>query len=241
MHFSLVIPAYDEADRIEETLRKATAYLAAQDYDSEIIVVDDGSRDETAQLARAFCGGEGPGVIVHSLERNRGKGYAVRHGMMNMARGDYRVFFDADSSTPIEEVEKLWPRFSDGADIVIGSRSLDRSLVEVRQRPMREAMGRVFNLFLRLLRITHFRDTQCGFKGFTKAACETVFPRQTIERFSFDAELLYIARKQGLAIDEVAVRWYNNPHSRVNPFSDASRMFFDLLTIRIKDFQGRYD
>jgi len=239
VHLSLVIPAYNEEHRIGETMRHVLDYLKAQPYDAEVIVVDDGSIDATQRIVEAFRSAEVPAVSVVSLPENRGKGYAVYTGM-SQARGAYRVFYDADASTPIEELGRLWPRFEAGADVVIGSRELPDSDVQVRQRWYRQTMGRVFNVFLRLLGITRFKDTQCGFKGFSARACDVVFPRQTIHRFSFDAELLYIAQKHGLRVDEVPVCWRNSSRSRVHPLFDASRMLFDLLTIRAKDILGRY-
>ncbi len=241
MHLSLIIPAYNEERRLGETLRRTLDYLDAQPYAAEIVVVDDGSTDGTAGIiasagekarpTRLACTGYGT---------NRGKGHAVRTGMLEKATGDFRVFFDADGSTPIEELEKIWPRFEDGADIVIGSRALPQSEIVIRQAWCRESMGRAFNVLLRLLGLTQFKDTQCGFKGFTRKACELVFPRQTVQRFSFDAEILYIARRLGLRIDEVPVRWLNNPESRVHPVSDSARMAFDMASIRLRDLLGLY-
>ncbi|MBI4556183.1 MAG: glycosyltransferase family 2 protein [Candidatus Hydrogenedentes bacterium] len=235
MHLSLVIPAYNEEKRIGETLRGACAYLAAQQYNSEIIVVDDGSRDAT----RALVEREFPRIRVVSYQPNCGKGHAVKKGMM-AATGDFRVYFDADASTPIEELEKLWPRFEAGADIVIGSRALPNSDVQLHQTWYRENMGRFYNVILRTLGLTRFRDTQCGFKGYTAPATQIVFPRVTFSSYSFDAEALFIAELHGLRIEEVPVRWINSPHTRVNPITDASRMLRDILTIRQKARQGQY-
>ena len=167
MHLSVVIPAYNEEDRIIATMERVLAYLAEQPYDTEVIVVNDGSEDRTAEVVEGFRGGDHPGLRLVTLPRNRGKGYAVRLGMLDEASGSYRVFYDADGSAPIEELAKLWPHFEDGADIVIGSRALPDSDVQVHQAWYRETMGRIFNLMLRGVRLTHFKDTQCGFKGFT--------------------------------------------------------------------------
>lgn len=235
MHLSLIIPAYNETGRIEKSLRLAQSYFASRDYTSEIVVVDDGSTDGTGKLVRAAF----PEVRLIAYTPNRGKGRAVKEGML-AATGAYRVFYDADASTPIEELGKLWPLFDAGADVVIGSRSLPESQVEVHQAWYRENMGRMYNRALRLLGLTRFPDTQCGFKGFTAAACETVFPRQTIDHFSFDAELLYIAAKHGLRIEQVPVRWVNEPHSRVNPVWDALQMLSDLRLILRNDRRGAY-
>ncbi len=235
MHLSLIIPAYNEAQRITVTLRLVTAYIQAQSYSSEILVVDDGSTDGTAEAVEQ----EFQGIQVIHYEPNRGKGHAVRTGML-AATGAHRVFFDADASTPIEELEKLWPRFEDGADVVIGSRALPDSQIEVPQPRYRTLMGNIFNIFVQCWGLRGIPDTQCGFKGFSARAVQTIFPRQTIERFSFDAELLYIAKKHGLRIDQVPIRWLNSPHTTVNPITDASRMFTDLLAIRARDLMGRY-
>jgi dolichyl-phosphate beta-glucosyltransferase len=235
MHLSLVIPAYNEALRIGTTLEQVRSYLARQDYDSEIIVVDDGSRDETAAVVGTF-----EGVRLVRLDRNRGKGAATRRGMLTEAKGAYRFYYDADASTPIAEVETCWPRFAAGAEIVIGSRALAASRIEIRQAWYRQSMGRVYNVILRSMGLTPFLDTQCGFKGFTARAVEICFSRQTLDGFSFDAELLHIAALHGLRIDEVPVRWLNSPKSRVNPVTDSTRMFFDLLRVRANAAAGRY-
>ena len=240
LHLTLVIPAYNEAERIGESLRRTLSYLGSQDYASEVIVVSDGSTDGTPRIVQECMGGPGPELHLVDLPENRGKGHAVRVGMQQ-GQGVYRVFSDADASTPIEELEQFWPLFDDGAGVVIGSRALPESDVQVHQAWCREGMGRTFNLLLRLLGLTRFHDTQCGFKGFTAQACEIIFPRQSIERFSFDVELLYIAQRHGLRIEEVPVRWINSSQSRLNPVTDSARMFLDLLRIRRNRALGRYD
>ena len=237
---SIVIPAYNEATRIESTLVHVLRYLESQDYPSEVIVVDDGSTDATFGVVRNMRTPNRTPIRVHQLKSNQGKGAAVKAGMSELARGDYRLFYDADASTPIEEVGKIWPAFEAGADIVIGSRSLPESRVEVHQAPYREFMGRTFNRILKALRLSSFIDTQCGFKAFTARATQCVFTRQTVERFSFDVELLFIAEKHGLRIQEIPVRWINSRASRVNPVRDSIRMFWDLLLIHYRSSQGRY-
>lgn len=240
MHLSLIIPAYNEAERIGDTLEKAAAYFAKQPYVAEIVVVDDGSTDATSQLVEEYAKECPVTLLLETLPENRGKGYAVRTGILQRATGSYRFFYDADASTPIEELDKCMPLFDAGADIIIGSRALPDSVIQVRQAWYREHMGRCFNMLEKMLGLTVFKDTQCGFKGFTAAAAECCFSRQTIERFSFDAELLYIAQKHGLKTMELPVKWLNSPKSRVNPLTDATRMFFDLLVIRANDLAGRY-
>ncbi len=236
VYLSLIIPAYNEAGHLRATLRTAREYFEKQTYSAEIIVVDDGSTDGTADVAQATL----DDVRVISYQPNRGKGHAVKTGML-AATGDYRVFYDADASTPIDQLEKLWPQFEAGADIVIGSRSMPGSQVEIHQSWMRENMGRAFNRLLRMFNLTSFPDTQCGFKGFTAAACEVVFPRQTINGFAFDAELLFIAIKHGLRVEQVPVKWINCPDSSVHVATDAPRMLAELLTIRAKNARGLYE
>jgi dolichyl-phosphate beta-glucosyltransferase len=159
---------------------------------------------------------------------------------MLAATGEYRLFSDADGSTPIDELAKLWARFEDGADIAIGSRALPDSDIETHQPWYRENMGRAFNGMLRTLGLTQFHDTQCGFKAFTGSAAELVFSRQTLDGFAFDAEILYIAQLHGLRVDEIPVRWINCPHTRVNAFTDSARMFAEMLQIRQNAWRGAY-
>ncbi len=236
MHLSIVIPAYNEEARIVDTLDQLTAYLERQDYDWEIIVVDDGSTDQTVKTVENQ---HARNTRVLSYQPNRGKGHAVRTGMDD-ATGEYRVFYDADASTPIDQVEKLWPMFDAGADIVIGSRSMRDSDVQVHQAWYRENMGRIYNVLLRLLGLTRFPDTQCGFKGFTQHACGVVFPRQTIEGFAFDAELLHIGRIHKLNIAQVPVTWINSPHTTLNATTDSAGMILETIRIRWNALLGRY-
>jgi dolichyl-phosphate beta-glucosyltransferase len=233
---SLVIPAYNEERRIAITLDRILSYLARQDYDAEILVVDDGSLDTTAELVRALY----PKMNVISYTPNRGKGHAVKIGML-AATGGYRVFYDADGSTPIDELDRMWPCFDAGADIVIGSRSLPESDVQVRQHYIRESMGRTFNKFVKTLLSLPFVDTQCGFKGFTARSARIVFPRQQRNRFSFDAELLYIARKHHLRVHELPVCWINSPHSRVKIVRDSFDMVRGVCRIRLNDLARKYE
>lgn len=232
---SIVIPAFNEAERIGDTLRLFCVYLDAQDYAYEIIVVDDGSSDDTQAAAKAAF----PDVGIVSYGGNRGKGFAVRKGL-EAARGDVRFFADADGSTPIEEIEKFWPLFDDGADIVIASRSLPESDVRVHQAWYRENMGKIFNTILKMLALTPFADTQCGFKGFTAEACAVILPRLRIDGFAFDVEQLFVAAKHGLRIEEVAVTWINSKRTTVNPILDSAKMIIESVYIRLNAIIGRY-
>ena len=235
MKLSLIIPAYNEEVRIGDTLAAVFEYLSKQEYTWEVIVVDDGSQDGTAEIAKQAKAD----IQVIAYQPNRGKGFAVKTGMQ-AAKGEIRVFFDADASTPIEEIEKLWPQFDDGADVVIGSRVLPDSDVEVHQAKCRELMGKTYNLMLRCMALTSFRDTQCGFKAFTAESSNIIFPKQTIDRFGFDCELLHIAKIHALRIEQVPVRWINSPASRLHPIVDSIKMFQDLVSVRLKAFRGIY-
>jgi len=235
---SIVIPAYNEEARLLPSLQKIQDYLAGCDYDYELIVVSDGSSDRTAAAARSWCPVGFPLSVIDRKE-NRGKGYTVREGF-ERARGRYVLFSDADLSTPIEEVEKLLPFFPEGYDMVIGSRSLRESRILVHQPPHRELMGKIFNRLVRTLTVGGLSDTQCGFKCFSQPAVRKVFPLCRIDGFAFDVEILYLARKLGLRIKEVPIRWIDSPRSTINPLGDSIRMFRDVLQVRLNDWKGKY-
>lgn len=230
---SVIIPAYNEEARLGGTLREVFDYLGTQPYSWEVLVVDDGSRDRTVAIAEEIAASpEARGRLrVVRNPQNLGKGGTIKHGMRE-ARGAQRLFTDADNSTPIEEVAKLRAALAEGFDVAIGSRALASSNVEVHQPWYREMMGRTFNLMVRALVLPGFKDTQCGFKIFTAAAAEAVFPRQRLQGFSFDVEVLYLARRAGFRIKEVGVRWIDSPASRVHPLRDATKMFIDIVRIR---------
>jgi dolichyl-phosphate beta-glucosyltransferase len=235
---SIIIPAYNEESRLPATLHTVTQYLSAREWRfREIIVVDDGSKDATVAAAEAFQQ-QGHPVRILKNPGNRGKGYAVRHGMLE-AQGDWVLFSDADLSTPIEEFEKLYAAVSDSVLIAIGSRALDRSLIGVHQSQFRERAGQVFNFAMRLALRLDIRDTQCGFKLFRRDAARAIFSRQKLERFGFDAEVLFIARKLGLRAAEVPVRWNNVEGTKVSMWSGA-QSFLDLITIRYNAARGNY-
>jgi dolichyl-phosphate beta-glucosyltransferase len=236
---SVVIPAYNEATRLPATLEKVTRYLATRGMEfAEVLVVDDGSTDDTAAQAETFAAGCA-NVRVLRNPGNRGKGYAVRHGMLE-ARGEWRLFTDADLSSPIEEIESLWKAAqSKGADVAIGSRALNRALIFAHQPKYREFAGRFFNLAMRMAVGLPFRDTQCGFKLFSMRAAETAFSRQRLERFGFDVEVLLIARLQGFRIEEVPVKWGHVEGTKVSTWNGA-QSFLDLLVIRLNQLAGKY-
>ncbi len=234
---SVVIPAYNEQERIEATIRRTLEYLAGRGFGFEVIVADDGSRDETALRVEALARGDRRLSVIR-LPQNRGKGAAVRTGVL-ASRGVRVLFMDADLATPIEELEKLDPYLEQGYDVAIGSRGLTESDIRQRQPFPRELMGRTFNLIVRSLLLGGFRDTQCGFKLFTRAAAQELFGAQTLDGFAFDVEVLLLAKDRGYRIREVPVVWYHAPNSKVSPITDASRMFADLVRLRARRLAGR--
>jgi dolichyl-phosphate beta-glucosyltransferase len=239
MVYSLVIPAYNESARIGATLDRVLSHIASQQWDAEVIVVNDGSQDDTAAIVRSY---ELRNPAVRLLENpgNRGKGYSVRNGMLH-AVGDILLFSDADLSSPIEEADKLISAIRDGAEVAIGSRWLESDLQTERQPILRQVAGRVYNILLRMVLGFRFKDTQCGLKAFTREAAEQVFPRQQIERWGFDPELLFLARRFKFRIAEVPVLWAHDDRSKINPVADGIRMFGEMLTIRWNSIRGRYD
>lgn len=232
---SLIIPAFNEASRVGQTLAVCFEYFAAQSYKYEVIVVDDGSTDGTSDVVRE----QFPTVKLIRYSENRGKGYAVKAGMAE-AEGDYRLFYDADGSTPITEMSKVWPMIEEGADIVIGSRALPGSEVAVRQPWYRQNMGRVYNVLLRILRLTRFPDTQCGFKVMSRASAASIMPLITRDGFGMDCELLAIAQLQGYRIEQVPVRWLNSEDSRVRIVRDSLDMIREVLIVRWNLIAGKY-
>jgi len=236
---SVVIPAYNEAKRLEATLDRVLGYVATQKWNAEVLVVNDGSKDATRDIVLRYATRH-PALRLVDNPGNRGKGYSVRNGVMH-AQGEFILFTDADLASPIEESEKLLAALAAGAEIAIGSRWLDKSL-QTRPQPLyRRVLGRVFNLALRLVLGMNYKDTQCGFKAFTRRAAEAVFPLQIIERWGFDPEILFLARRLGLRVDEVAVKWAHQENTKISPIRDGLRMFTELLTIRWYAVSGRYD
>jgi len=235
--YSIIIPAYNEAARLGKTLDRVLAYVSSELRDSEIIVVNDGSRDSTPELVREYAKAN-PCLKLVENPGNHGKGYSVRNGMLN-AVGEVLLLSDADLSAPIEEAPKLFDALA-SADIAIGSRWLRPQMQTQRQSLLRQFYGRLFNLALRIFLGLNFRDTQCGFKAFTRAAAKKIFPPQRIERWGFDPELLYLARKAGLKAVEVPVAWAHVEGTRISPLRDGLRMFGEVLKIRWNAITGKY-
>jgi len=234
---SIVVPAYNEAQRIGESIKKIDAFVRASPLSFELIVVDDGSRDDTAATVSKS---QTKGLRLVRNEQNHGKGYTVRQGVL-AASGEYVLFTDADLSAPIEELNKLLAvALKDGADVVIGSRAVDRTFIEKHQSRFRELGGIIFNKMVRLLLGLKLHDTQCGFKLFHRQKSRRIFELQTTQGFGFDAELLFLAARNGLKIRETPVRWSHSEGSKVNPVRDGLRMFSDLVRIRWNAIIGRY-
>jgi len=228
MSISIVIPAYNESAKIAETLRTIIFYLENKKYDYEIIVIDDGSTDQTLTIANDFAS---PKIKILNNQENRGKGFSVKRGML-IAEKDWILFTDADLSTPMMEIEKMLE--SQGADIQIGSRAMRGSQIEVHQPFYREWGGRFINFLVRMLVIPDIMDTQCGFKLFKKEAAKKIFPLQTINGFGFDIETLYLARLLGYKIVETPVVWSHHADSKVAPFSEGFQILWDICKIRLR-------
>jgi dolichyl-phosphate beta-glucosyltransferase len=230
IELSVVVPAYNEEKRLAPGLRQALDYLARRGEPYELLVVDDGSRDETIRVAESFAP-QGVRVVRH--ERNRGKGAAVRTGLL-ASRGRKVLISDADFSTPIEEVEKLERFLQDGTPLVIGSRGLADSQIRQRQPIYREMMGRTFNRLIRLFGVRGIRDTQCGFKLARGEEGRRIAAELKIEGFAWDVEMIWLARRRGYGIAEVGVVWVNSPDSRVDPIRSSFSMLRDVITMRLR-------
>jgi glycosyltransferase involved in cell wall biosynthesis len=236
--YSIIIPAYNESARLSSTLDRVLSYVSSERWDAEVIVVNDGSRDNTPDLVREY-GKKHPCLRLLENPGNRGKGYSVRNGMLN-AFGELLLFSDADLSSPIEEAPKLFAAIHAGADVAIGSRWLRPELQTQRQSLVRQFYGRAFNVALRILLGLNLKDTQCGFKAFTRDAAGKIFPQQQIERWGFDPELLYLARRLKMKIAEVPVAWAHVEGTRISPLRDGLRMFGEVLKIRWNAMTGKY-
>lgn len=225
MFLSLVIPTYNEEDRIGKSLQTIVEYLSEREYSWEIIVSDDGSSDNTKSVVEKF-----PAVFLDN-GMNRGKGAAVRSGMLR-AQGSVRVFTDADLSTPIYELEKMLPLLANGADVVIGSRRVDPSLVKIHQPWYREKIGQLGNALVRAVLFDGIEDTQCGFKGCTAQTAESLFSVMKIDGFAFDMELLYLAKKSNLRVEQIPVEWHNDDRSKVDPIRDSIKTLKEMFMIK---------
>lgn len=236
--YSIVIPAYNESERIQSSLKKIVAFLSKQDWQVEVLVVNDGSRDNTAEIVRQYAA-EYSYIRLIENPGNRGKGYSIRNGMLQ-ATGDVVLFSDADLSAPITEAPKLFAEIEKGADVAFGSRWLISETQTERQSILRQIAGRTYNLLMRVLLGLKYKDTQCGFKAFSRKAVETIFTRQRIERWGFDVELLFLAQKFHLNIIEVPVAWAHDDRSKINPLVDGIKMFGEMITIRWNAITGKY-
>jgi dolichyl-phosphate beta-glucosyltransferase len=240
-HLSIVIPAFQESERIGESLRKILAYIERENLDAQVIVVDDGSKDNTSEVARQACA-EFPKLATNVIryEENRGKGFAVKTGLL-AASGEIALFSDADLSTPIEELPKLISQIENGEiDVAFGSRAIDRSLIGNHQPWRREQGGKVFNLIVRILTKLPFWDTQCGFKAFRMSKFRPLLDVMKIERFGFDVEFLYVANLAKLKLKEIPVVWNHCDGTTISVFRDSLRMFREVNEIRQNETKGLY-
>src|SRR5215469_16036834 len=236
---SIVIPAYNEGGRIEDALKSVTSCIAEQGWNAEVLVVDDGSTDQTAQIVQRWMEHYSYLKLIQN-PGNRGKGYSVRNGLLQAA-GEIVMFTDADLSAPMEEAERLFAAIADGADVAIGSRWLDRTRQTIHQPLYRQFFGRCFNWITRRVMGLPFKDTQCGFKAFKRDAAQVIFRLQTIERWGFDPEILFIARKLKYTVQEVPVTWGHDERSRISYLKDGMKMLEDMARIRANSLAGRYD
>ncbi len=234
---SIIIPAHNEAERIPKTLIDIDKYLSQAGFSYEIVVVNDGSKDKTAEVVEKMQ------EFIKNLrlidnKQNQGKGGVVAQGMLE-AKGAIRLFTDADNSTPLNQIEKFFPYFKEGYDVVIGSRATKDAELVVKQPFYRQILGRMGNLIIRMLAVPGIKDTQCGFKAFTEESAEKIFPQLTIKRWGFDVEILALARLLGLKIKEVGVRWINDPHSKVKA-SAFFEVLKDVIKIRLNIIRKKY-
>jgi dolichyl-phosphate beta-glucosyltransferase len=237
MQLSIIIPSFNEELRLPGSLELIAAYINASGRSTEVLVVDDGSTDRTVEVAGAFSD-RIPSLRILKNGENYGKGYSVNYGMTE-ARGEHVLFTDADLSAPIEEADKLLSAL-DEYDVAIGSRAMNRKLIDVHESRFREFAGIIFNRIVRLVLWLPFVDTQCGFKAFRRERCRIIFEQQRIARFGFDPELLYLARHHGLRSIEIPVRWSHSPATKINMLRDSVQMFLDVFTIRRNAILGRY-
>jgi dolichyl-phosphate beta-glucosyltransferase len=239
MYLSIIIPAYNEEKALPNTLKEIDKYLSKQSYDYEILVVNDGSKDRTAEVGREQVSAIRNLRIIDN-KKNHGKGYVVRQGML-AAKGEYRIFSDADNATSIDQIENMLPQFEQGYEVVIGSRDIKGTIIAAPQPWWRIMLGNVFNLLVQVISgLWGIWDTQCGFKGFSAKAAKDIFARCKINRFAFDVEVLTIAKKMGYKIKEIPVIWKNNPESRVK-FKSMVKMLLEVFQIRRNLITRKYD
>jgi hypothetical protein len=234
---SIIVPAFNEEGRLPDTLPNVVEFIQSQNYEAEVIVVDDGSSDRTAAIVQEFA--QKFPFVTLLQPGHGGKGHAVKAGMLS-ANGEYVFFADADWAMPVTELPKFLPPQHNGFQLAIGSRE-GEGAVRYNEPSYRHLMGRVFNFLVKVMAVPEFEDTQCGFKCFHCSVVEDLFTHQTIDGFGFDVEVLYIARKRGYKIVEVPIHWYSQPESKVHPVRDTIRMFQDILTVRRNDRSGIYD
>jgi len=237
IYFSVVIPAYNEEERLPPTLKEVVEYLKKQNFSWEVLVVNDGSNDNTAKVVAEFAQSH-PNVRLIDNKTNQGKGAVVKQGMLE-AKGEWRLFMDADNSTPISEVEEFWPFIRD-YEVIIGSRYVQGSKITEKQPFIRRFISRAGNILIQLLILPGIQDTQCGFKMFSQKATEAIFPKQRFMRWSFDMEILAIAKKAGFKIKEVPVVWRNAPQSKLKAVKAALRTLKDLFLIKWNLLTGKY-
>ncbi|MBW2991398.1 glycosyltransferase family 2 protein [Candidatus Woesearchaeota archaeon] len=237
MRVSIVIPAFNEEKRIEKTLKRIISYCKNKFDKYEIIVVDDASKDNTVNIVMGYKKDK---IRIVKNKINRGKGFSVKKGILQ-ARYALVLFSDSDLATPIEELSKFLKYIRQGYDIIIASRNLKESNIVVKQPLYRQLMGKTFPLLVNLIALRDFRDTQCGFKLFKTRIAKKIVKYQTFERFSFDIELLFIAKKMGCRIKEAPVKWVDKAGSKLNPLKDSISMFLDLIRLRINNLKGRYE
>ncbi|MFC1690536.1 dolichyl-phosphate beta-glucosyltransferase [Nanoarchaeota archaeon] len=232
---SIVIPAYNEEKRIGNSLKKILSYLKKNKFNFEIIVVDDGSTDNTIKIVKKI----NSNIRIIKNNSNKGKGFSVRKGILS-ANKQLILFSDADLSTPIEELPRLIKAIEDDYDLAIGSRAITGAKIEIHQPFYREAIGRIFNKIVQTIATWGIKDTQCGFKLFKKKTAKEIFSRLTINNFGFDVEAIFIAKKKGYKIKEIPITWINSAGSKVSPVKDSIKMFLDLFKIRIYSLLGKY-
>jgi len=231
---SVIIPTFNEQNRIHQTIQVISTYFAQRQIKIELIIIDDGSKDDTLAVLQEECSLLSTSITILQNRENRGKGYSIKRGMLH-AKGDLRLFTDADLSTPINEYEKIEGALvEEGYDIAIGSRALAQSKKTIPQNFVRDRMGKLFGWIVRWLLLPDIQDSQCGFKAFTAECAQKIFPELTISRFSFDPELLCIAKKMQYRIKEVPITWENNFDSKFRPVHDTINVGFDLLKLKIK-------